>query len=56
MDLKDLPAIMETMDNKEKMAQISFIIKCSCAGEISHDEADAQINKIIRSRNDEWKQ
>ncbi len=56
MDIKDLPAIIETMDNKEKKAQISFIIKCSCDGSISHDEADEEINKIIRSKNNEWKQ
>ena len=56
MDVKDLPDIIETMENKEKMAQISFIIRCSCEGLISHEKADIEINKIIRSKNDKWKQ
>ena len=56
MDIKDLPDIIETMDNKEKMAQISFIIQSSCKGLISYDEADIEINKIIRSKNNDWKQ
>ena len=56
MDIKDLPAIIETMNNKEKLDQISFIIQSSCNGFISPDEADLQIDKIIRSKNDSWKQ
>ena len=56
IDVSDLPGIIETMNNKEKMAQISFIIQSSCKGLISYDEADIEINKIIRSKNDEWKQ
>lgn len=56
MDIKDLPALIETMNNKEKLDQINFIIKSSCDGFISFDEADLQIDNIIRSKNDEWKQ
>ena len=55
-DIKDLPAIIATMDDPEKLDQISFIIQTSCKGLISHEEADEQINKIIRSKNNEWKQ
>ena len=56
MTIEDLSAIIETMKNKEKLAQINFIIQCSNEGSISHKKADIQINKIIRANNNEWKQ
>jgi hypothetical protein len=56
MDIEDVPAIVKTVDNKEKLDRINFIIQCSCEGLISFDEAESQIDKIIRSKNDKWKQ
>lgn len=56
IDINDLSGIIETMNNKEKLEQINFIIRCSCEGSITHEEADRQINKIIRAKNNEWKQ
>jgi len=53
-DISDLPAIIETMGNKEKMDKISFIIKCSCKGLLSFDEVDLQIDRIIHSEDDDW--
>jgi len=53
-DISDLPAIIETMGNKEKLAKISFIIKSSCAGLITFDEVDLQIDRIIHSEDDDW--
>ena len=56
MDIKDLPSIIETFNNQEKIDQISYVIRCACKGLISHDQADVEINKIIRSKNNDWKQ
>lgn len=56
MDVKDLPQLLETFDNQEKLDQISYVIRCACKGSISHDQADIEIDKIIRSKNDDWKQ
>ncbi len=49
MDETDLPAIMTTLGNKEKMDKISFVINCANKGLITFDEADEQINSIIRA-------
>ncbi len=53
-DIDDLPAIIETMGNKEKMDKISFIIKSSCAGLLTFDEVDLQIDRIIHSEDNDW--
>ena len=55
MDVKDLPSIIEAFNNQEKLDQISYIIRCACEGSITHDRADVEIDKIIRSKNNDWK-
>lgn len=52
MDETDLPALFDTMYNKEKMDKINFIIRCACEKLITFDEADAQIDTIIRAKDD----
>ena len=54
-DISDLPAILETMGNKEKMDEIHLIIGYSRKGLISFDEADRQIDEVIHSTDANWK-
>ena len=50
MDETDLPEIMATIGNKEKMGKINFVISCANKKLITFDEADEQINSIIRAK------
>ena len=48
MDITDLHCILASFSDEEKQRRIKFIIECSNEGLISSDEADIQIEKIIR--------
>lgn len=56
MDITDLPALIAAFGDKEKQDQINFIIKCANERKITFAQADAEIEKIIRAKGDEWKQ
>lgn len=48
MDITDLPALLATFHNKEKLDRISFIVESVNQGLISVEQADIEIDKIIR--------
>ncbi len=48
MDITDLHCILAAFSDKDKQRRIKFIIECSNEGLMSFDEADMQIEKIIR--------
>ena len=50
MEITDLPNIIATMNDPKKIEQISYIIDCCNQGYITYNEADQQIDEIIKSK------
>ena len=48
MDITDLHCILASFGDKDKQSRIKFIMESCSEGLISYDEADIQIEKIIR--------
>lgn len=48
MDITDMPALLATFTNQEKLDRINFIVDMKNQGLISIEQADIEIDKIIR--------
>lgn len=48
MDIKDIPAILAAFTDQEKLDRISFIVESVNQGLLSQDQANHEIDKIIR--------
>ncbi len=47
MDVKDVPAILATFTDQEKLDRINFIVEAVNQGFMSQELADIEIDKII---------
>ena len=50
MDIKDIPALFEAFNDREKLGRINFIVEGVNEYLISPAQADIEIEKIIRER------
>lgn len=46
-DITDLPAIIGTLEDPERLKEIQFIVDCCNEKLISFDEAEVMIDKVI---------
>lgn len=50
MDTTDLPALFATFHDKEKLERINFVVESVNQGLMSVEQADIEIDKIIREK------
>ena len=48
VDIRDMPAIVATFTDQEKLDRIGFVVESVNQGLLSQDLADIEIDKIIR--------